>query len=40
MDAKLMEMRRNGMVFRLEDLPADHPAIAFAKSVNPDFRRN
>lgn len=29
--------RKNGMAFYYNELKPDHPAIAFARSVNPDF---
>ncbi len=32
---KLVQMQADGEPFRLRDLPADHPALAFAHTVNP-----
>ncbi len=33
---KFVEMHEEGEPFLLSDLPADHPALAFAHTVNPD----
>ena len=33
---KLVQMQAGGEVFMLRDLPADHPALAFAHKVNPE----
>jgi pimeloyl-ACP methyl ester carboxylesterase/quercetin dioxygenase-like cupin family protein len=37
MAARLEREHDAGVPYRLDDLPADHPAIKFAKQVNPDF---
>jgi hypothetical protein len=37
MAARLEREHKAGVPYRLKDLPADHPAIEFAKRVNPDF---
>jgi len=37
LSAKLERQQASGTAFRLIDLPAGHPALDFARSVNPDF---
>jgi len=36
--ARLKENNRNGTPFTLDELPENHPALQFGRSVNPEFK--